>query len=594
MIDLIYLRMKKHIENLMADAILSLQKQGTLPQEISLDYRVEHTKDKKHGDFATNAALILAKYAEKPVRELAKDLVTAIPSSHLIKTLEIAGPGFINITLTDMAYHSVIKEILQRKSHFGHSDYGNHCSINLEFVSANPTGPLHVGHGRSAIYGDVCANLLQAIGYKVHREYYVNDAGRQMDILATSIWLRYLGLCGASFIFPSNGYQGNYVIDIAKSIQQEQGETLYRPIDAVYDHIPADESAGGNKEDHIDALIVRCRSLLGTSHYDYIHAKGLTLILDDIRQDLSEFGVMFDEWVHESSLYQEGIVARCLSQLQEKNLTYTNKGHLWFKATEFGDEKDRVLVRENGMPTYFCADIANHIRKLDHQADHMIDIFGSDHHGYVARMKASLAALGITHEKLTVLLLQFVVLYRDTLKQSMSTRSGEFITLRTLRNEVGNDAARFFYIMRKADQHVDFDLELAKRKSNENPLYYLQYAHARICSVMRQAAEKSLTYKQDIGLDNLSLLCESHENECIHLLSRYPDIIQSAALTYEPHLLVNYLRDLANSFHSYYNAHQFLIDHEPKRHARLALINAIRQVMQNGLELLRINAPETM
>jgi len=517
-----------------------------------------------------------------------------MPTSELISKTEIAGPGFINIYLSDTAQHSIIKDIIRTRKSFGHTNFGANQKINIEFVSANPTGPLHVGHGRSAVYGDVCANLLSAIGFSVHREYYVNDAGRQMDILATSVWLRYLELCGEKIVFPCNGYKGDYILEIARTLKNQQQQSLHHPVSEVYLDVPADETSGGDKEIHIDSLIKKCQTLLGQSNYNLVHQLGLELILNDIKNDLTDFGVHFDSWFKESELYASGTVQRCLQLLQESHLTYQKDGHLWFKATHLGDEKDRVLVRKNGVPTYFCADIANHVGKIERGAEKMIDIFGSDHHGYVARVKAALNALHISSEKFSTLLVQFVVLYRGNIKQSMSTRSGEFITLRALRKEVGNDAARLFYIMRKAEQHLEFDLELAKRKSNENPVYYLQYAHARICSVMRQAEEKNIAYDQKLGLESLNLLLEPQEKNCICLLAKYPDTLHTAAIKHDPHLLVTYLRELANAFHSYYNAHQFLVTHLETRCARLALVNAIRQVMVNGLELLGITAPEIM
>ena len=586
--------MKQHIETLMQAAIKSLQDQGILPSHDLPDYRIESPKDKEHGDFAVNAALVFAKLIKQSPQEMALHLQRALPSSDHIAQVTIAGPGFINFYLTATALHSIIPEILAAGKNFGRSDEGNNQVINLEFVSSNPTGPLHVGHGRTAAFGDVCGNLLAAMGYQVHREYYINDAGRQMDILALSIWLRYLEVMGESFHFPTNGYQGDYVKEIAIQLRQQHQDSFYQPIARVYTQIPADEPEGGNKETHIDALIDRCRLLLGDSVYRLILKFGLNIILADIQDDLAEFGVQFDEWFPESQLYETGVVDRCLKQLQDKGLTYEQEGHIWFKATAFGDEKDRVLVRKNGVPTYFCADIANHIGKIERGAVRMINVLGSDHHGYVARIKAALAAFDITQDKLTTLLVQFVVLYRNNEKQSMSTRSGEFITLRALRREVGNDAARFFYLMRKADQHVEFDLELATRKSNENPVYYLQYAYARICSVMRQVQERNMQYDQNLGLANLNLLIESAEKDCIYQLASYPDLLKVAALRYDPQLLVNYLRELANAFHSYYNAHQFLVDHEPTRQARLCLVNAIRQIMANGLELLGLSAPEVM
>ena len=586
--------MKQHIQVLINTAIASLQKKSILPTSELPEYKIERTKDKRHGDFAANAALTLTKFAKRPPCELAELLIDALPESENVVKTEIAGPGFINFFLTDTAQHTIIQEIIESGNNFAHSEHGNNQLINLEFVSANPTGPLHVGHGRSAAYGDACANLLSAIGYRVHREYYVNDAGRQMDILATSIWLRYLILCGEKITFPSNGYKGDYVSDIAQTLKEKHGDALHSPVDTVFANIPADEPQGGDKEEHIDALIAKAKDLLGDNSYEQIHALGLKIILDDIRDDLSEFGVDYQEWFSERRLFSENYMQQCVDQLEEKQLTYKKDGNLWFKSTVFGDEKDRVLIRKNGQPTYFCADIANHVGKLERNADMMIDIFGSDHHGYVARVKAALTGLGVADDKLKVLLIQFVTLFRAGEKVQMSTRSGSFVTLRELREEVGNDAARYFYVMRKTDQHLDFDMDLATSKSNENPVFYIQYAHARICSVLRQAAEKGFTIDQELGLANLNLLIEPEEKQLVDTMSRYPDLLHVAALGFEPHLIANLLKDIANALHSYYNAHQFLVDHEQTRHARLTLIIATRQLLANGLQLLGVSAPEEM
>ena len=463
----------------------------------------------------------------------------------------------------------------------------------LEFVSANPNGPLHVGHGRHAAYGAVVGNLLEAVGFQVHREYYVNDAGRQMDILTVSVWLRYLGLCGETVTFPANGYRGDYVIEIARKLKEQYGDQFKMPTQQVMEALPKDEPQGGNKETYIDAVIVRARALLG-HHYSIVFDVALTGILADISHDLAEFGVSFDNWFSERDFVATNAVDHALEQLRASGHTYEREGALWFRSTDFGDEKDRVLVRSNGVRTYFANDAAYHLNKFERGFDIAIDAFGSDHHGYLARMKAAVAASGIDPERLIYLLGQFVTLFRSGEQVQMSTRSGEFVTLRELRDEVGNDAARFFYVMRKYDNHIDFDLDLAKSKTNENPVYYVQYAHARICSVFSQLKDRQLTYDAASGLANLALLTADQERDLFTLLSRYPGIITHAAINYEPHMLTNYLRDLAAAFHTYYNAEQFIVEDKALRDARLALVSAVKQILINGFNLLGITAPVSM
>jgi arginyl-tRNA synthetase len=464
----------------------------------------------------------------------------------------------------------------------------------VEFVSANTTGPLHVGHGRGAAYGAAVANLLEAAGFGVHREYYVNDAGRQMDILAASVWLRYLEALGESFAFPINGYKGGYVRDIAASLRQIHGDKLHRPAAEVMAGLPADEPAGGDKEEHIDAIIERAKILLGAADYRTVFDAGLNLVLSDIREDLQEFGVTYDEWYSERSLTESGAVTRALERLKTSGHAYEQNGALWFRATDFGDEKDRVLVRDNGQTTYFASDIAYHMDKLERGFERVIDVWGADHHGYVPRVKAALQAMGDDPTKLDVLLVQFAILYKGGERMQMSTRSGEFVTLRELRGEVGNDAARFFYVTRKCEQHMDFDLDLAKSQSADNPVYYIQYAHARVCSVLRQLDEKGLHRDVQRGNDHLHLLHEEHEQKLMVSLSRYPEVVEAAALNHEPHLIAHYLRELAYEFHTYYNSHQFLVETDALRDARLNLILATRQVIRNGLALLGVSAPESM
>ncbi len=586
--------LKEHINDLLAQAVRELQTNGTLPPELDYVNESEHSRNPQHGDFASNIALGLARSAGIKPRELAGKIVAALPVSDLIARVEIAGPGFINFFLAPNAHQDVVNRIMDAGEAYGRSTVGNGRRVQVEFVSANPTGPLHVGHGRGAAYGAAVADLLAAAGFQVHREYYVNDAGRQMDILATSVWLRYLELCGEQFTFPSNGYKGDYIFDIAATLHRENGDALRQTAATVFEDIPPDEPLGGDKETHIDALIERARSLLGAQRYRKVFDQGLAVILDDIRQDLEEFGVVYEEWYSERSLTERGLVDRAIERLKHSGHVYEKDGALWFRSTDYGDEKDRVIVRENGQKTYFASDIAYHLDKMERGFERVIDIWGADHHGYVPRVKAALSALGRDPSKLDVLLVQFAILYRGGEKAQMSTRSGEFVTLRALRHEVGNDAARFFYILRKCEQHMDFDLDLAKSQSSDNPVYYLQYAHARICSVLRLVVEKGLTRERERGRRNLSLLREPHEQALLACLARYPEVIEAAALSYEPHLLAYYLRELANGFHAYYNAHVFLVELDNLRDARLNLIDAARQVLANGLGLLGVSAPQAM
>ena len=464
----------------------------------------------------------------------------------------------------------------------------------MEFVSANPTGPLHVGHGRGAAFGATVANLLEAMGFQVHREYYVNDAGRQMNILATSVWLRYLELGGESIPFPANAYRGDYVRDIAAMLHAEHGDAYAVPAAQMLAGLPPDEPQGGDKESYIDALTERCKTLLGDNRYRYVFELGLNSILDDIRDDLKGFGVEYEEWYSERSLADSGAVNRAIERLREAGHIYEKGGALWFRSSGLGDEKDRVVQRENGQTTYFASDIAYHMEKFERGFDWVIDVWGADHHGYVPRVKAALQTMGLDPSKLDVLLVQFAILYRNGVRAQMSTRSGEFVTLRDLRQEVGNDAARFFYVMRKSEQHLDFDLDLAKSQSNDNPLYYIQYAHARVCSVVRQLQEKGLSWDKALGMAQLSLLSEVHEEALLVVLSRYAEVLEAAALNHEPHQLAHYLRELAYGFHAYYNAHTFLVDDAALRDARLNLVLAVRQVLNNGLTLLGVSAPEAM
>ena len=582
--------MKDQLQDLLKKCIQDLINEGLI-NEMPPKVRLDHTKDKSHGDYATNIALMLAKQAKTSPLELAKTIVNQLEDASFIKKTEIAGPGFINLFLSDASSTSIVSEIIELGEMYGKSEIGKGQSILLEYVSANPTGPLHVGHGRGAAYGATVSNLLRNIGFKVDNEYYVNDAGRQMDILTVSIFLRYLSLCGEQIRFPDNGYQGQYINDIADSIVVESGESFKQSADIVFENICKDGIEGGDKESHIDELIVRAKDLLG-DNFQTIFQVGIESILGGIKDDLADFGVRFEKWFSEQSLIDSGLSESCITRLKDSGHIYKKDGALWFKTTNYGDEKDRVVVRDNGNHTYFASDIAYHLEKLERGYDKIINVWGADHHGYIPRVKASIGALGHKPDKLEILLVQFANLYRGGQKVQMSTRSGSFVTLEDLRKEVGNDAARFFYILRKSEQHMDFDLDLAKSKTNENPVFYIQYAHARICSVFRQANEKG--FESNLEDANLSLLTEEVEKNILRELSRYKSVIESAAIQYEPHQLAYYLRDLATQFHSYYNACTFILEDQDLTQARLSLIHAAKQILRNGLSILGVGAPESM
>ncbi len=583
--------MKSDIADLLGQALASMPDLTDAPEFDSLSQTVERTRDPRHGDFASNIGMRLAKAAGRNPRELATAIIAALPASDLIAKAEIAGPGFINFTVGPAAFHREVKAMLQDGSNYGRQPQRVGPRILLEFVSANPTGPLHVGHGRHAAFGATLGNLLSAAGFPVTREYYVNDAGRQMDILGVSVWLRMLSAKGVEVPFPQGGYKGEYIREIAAGVRVDGLRDV--SLAEITANLPGD-APDGDKEAHIGALIDRAEQLLGIDVFLELRQQSLQSILDDIRDDLSEFGVTFDRWYSEGSLTVDGRIDEALAVLKQRRMLYEKDGASWFRATDFGDEKDRVVVRENGKKTYFASDIAYHFDKRKRGFTKLLDILGADHHGYVARVRAGLEAMGYAGDDLEVQLVQFVTLYRGGEKMQMSTRSGEFVTLRQLREEVGNDAARFFYVMRSNDQHLDFDLELAKSRSNDNPVYYIQYAHARVASVFRQLGERDLTYDEAAGVQQLATLVEPHEKALMSTLSRYPEIIELAATNRAPQHLVHYLRDLANEFHAYYNAHTFIVDDAALRNARLALITATRTVIRSGLDILGVSAPDAM
>ena len=556
------------------------------PDATATTITLERPKQSQHGDYSCNLAMQLAKTLRAKPRDIAQKLVGALPASPLIDKTEIAGAGFINLFLTRAFKQSIVAHILATREQFGTSAVGagqKAQKIQVEFVSANPTGPLHVGHGRGAAYGACLANVLAATGHAVTREFYINDAGRQMDILAASVWLRYLEARGTVVAFPADGYRGEYVRDIARALDAAHADRFQHPFPTT---APAE---GEDADAALDALIARAKVTLGDK-WRVLHQFALDAMLADQRDDLAQFGVTYDRWFSEQSLHDSGEVARAMEALQHNGHLYEKDGARWFRSTTFGDEKDRVVCRENGQYTYFASDIAYHLNKIERGYDQLIDVWGADHHGYIARVKGALTAMDADADKLVVTLVQFAVLFRGTEKVAMGKRSGEFVSLRELRDEVGNDATRFFYVLRKSDQHLDFDMELAKSRTNENPVYYIQYAHARVCSVYAQcnADAASLT-----GADLSQLVAEA-ELALLQKLAEYPDIVQSAARELSPHLIAFYLKDLAALFHSYYNGTRFLVDDAATRDARLALAGAVRQVIVNGLALLGVSAPEKM
>jgi len=586
--------LKATIADLLDRALDRLVADGTIEREVVPAVRVEHARERGHADLASNVALAMARPAGRPPRELAEAIVGALPADDRVARVEIAGPGFINFFLAETARNAVVADILAAADAWGRSEAGGGRRVQVEFVSANPTGPLHVGHGRGAAYGACVANLLAATGWRVEREYYVNDAGRQMDILAVSVWLRYLAAEGEAVAFPANGYRGEYIRRIAEHLRAEAGTRLVRPAAEVVAELPPDADAGGDRERHIDALVERARALLGED-WPRVFAAGRDAMVDNIRTDLAEFGVVYDRWFSERALHDGDHIERALDRLRRSGHVYTADGAEWFRASDFGDEKDRVVVRDNGETTYFASDIAYHLDKLERGFDRLIDVWGADHHGYAPRVRGALEAVTNGAERLEILLVQFAALYRGGEKIPMSTRAGEFVTLRELREEVGDDAARFFYVLRRCDQHLDFDLDLAKAQTQDNPVYYIQYAHARIASVFRQLESRDASWDRARGLASLERLGSRHEVDLLAALERYPEVVAQAAATREPHRVCYYLlEDVANAFHTWYNAETFLVGDEALRDARLALVAATGQVIRNGLGLIGVSAPESM
>jgi arginyl-tRNA synthetase len=585
---------KDHLRELVLQALLDLRRAGRLDLTEEPDFAVERTRSREHGDYATNVALLLAKPTGRKPRELAEEIVATLPRSQHISKVELAGPGFINFSLNQACRLGTLRRVTEQGDRYGWQPEESRESVTVEFVSANPNGPLHVGHGRGAAFGASVAALLEAAGHTVQREYYVNDAGRQMDILAVSVWLRYQELGGVAVRFPDNGYKGEYVVEIARALRAKVGDRMRHGAFEISGDLPKDESEGGDKELHVDALIARAKQLLGEADYRVVFEAGLNWCLADIRDDLAGFGVHHDTFFSERSLMTDGYVQRAIDRLRTAGHLFEQDGATWFRATTFGDDKDRVVVRENGATTYFASDLGYLLSKFERGFERAIYIFGADHHGYIARLKAAAQGLGLDPNRIEIELVQFAILFRGGERVQMSTRAGSFVTLRELREEVGADAARYFYVMRSNDQHLDFDLDLAKKHSNDNPVYYVQYAHARICALQRQLAEKHWSYNRTAADAARDRLTEPAEELLLNELMRFPDLVEAAAEARGPQIVANYLRELAAAFHSYYNGVAILVPDEPLRNARLGLCMAVKQVLVNGLRLLGVNAPESM
>ncbi|MGQ0698144.1 MAG: arginine--tRNA ligase [Panacagrimonas sp.] len=599
--------MKSHLQALLSAALASLSRTDGLDLALPAGMQIDATKDPRHGDFATNLALMLAKALGRPPRAVADLIVKHLPTSVQVSKVEIAGPGFINFFLAPAAFQAVVSEVLRAGADYGCDRSKARGKILVEFVSANPTGPMHVGHGRGAAYGDSLANILAAAGWDVHREYYINDAGRQVDVLTVSVWLRYLEECSshnseafADFHFPTRGYQGSYVVECAEHLRAKYANSLYLPPSEVFRSIPVDsggmlgigtdpEVAKHHNERLLDILIERIRTLLGPD-YELVKQFAVDQQLAVIRSTLDAFGVHFNQWYSEKSLVDSGFARSAIERLRAGGHVYDQDGATWLRTSALGDEKDRVLFKADGAATYFANDLAYHVDKLDRGFPQLLDVWGADHHGYIARVRAAIEALTGRKDALQVQLMQFVTLSSG----KMGKRSGNFVTLQDLIDEAGKDATRFFYLLRSHDQHLEFDIELARSQSNDNPVYYVQYAHARICSVFRQLAERGQQFDATQGDAALHRLAEPQEKTLLGALQKYPETLAAAAGQSSPHLLAFYLRDLADALHSYYNAHKFLVDDVELQTARMALIAATRQVLANGLGLLGVSAPETM
>ena len=553
--------MKKKLIELLEKSINSCLKKGILKETTIPFIEVELPREGSHGDYASNIAMVLASGQREAPRRIAERIVNNINDSDgILDKIEIAGPGFINFFIKSDAWAALLKEVDELGDRYGESNIGKGSKVQVEFVSANPTGPLHIGHARGAVIGDVIASILQASGFSVSREYYINDAGNQMNMLGESVYYRYLELMGENVSFPETCYQGGYITELAREIHDKFGDTF--------------------RSDKAGAIPFLTEYAAGS-------------ILERIKEDLETLGVIFDRYFSEKELYRNDDVSKILQKLRKEGFIYEQEGALWFKTTDFDDEKDRVVVRENGEPTYFAADIAYHLNKYSRGFDRVINVWGADHHGYIPRMQACIQALGRKKEDLGIVLVQLVNLMRGGVPVPMSTRAGEFVTIREVTDEVGKDAARYNFLMRRSNSHLDFDLEVAKAQSSENPVYYVQYAHARICSIMRNALEQGyrIPVYGDIRLD---LLTTDEEHELIKTIDTFPEIVEGSAKALEPHRIPYYINDLASIFHSFYNKHKVVSDNTELTKARLFLIKSAGIVIRNALNLLGVSAPERM
>jgi len=561
--------MKPQIAELLSSAVASLKAQGTLPADLEPRIQIDNTRDKAHGDLATNLAMMLAKPAGKNPRELAQLLVDALPANTLVEKVEIAGPGFINFYLSDASTASLVKAVLEQKEAYGRNNDGAGRKVQVEFVSANPTGPLHIGHGRGAAVGDCICRLLDASGWDVTREFYYNDAGAQINNLALSVQARCKGLTPDDASWPEDGYRGDYIVELANSYMN--GDTVES----------ADQSFTGAKDaDDLEAI----------RHF------AVAYLRREQDLDLKAFAVDFDVYFLESSLYSEGKVEAAVKTLIDNGYTYEDGGALWLRTTDFGDDKDRVMRKKDGGYTYFVPDVAYHLDKWQRGFERVVNEQGADHHSTITRVRAGLQALnaGIPKGWPDYVLHQMVTVMRGGEEVKISKRAGSYVTLRDLIDEVGRDATRYFLAARKADSQLTFDIDLARSQSSDNPVYYIQYAHARVCSIFRKLAEAGQSWTLAEGLAALPKLELESEKDLIVKLGRFPEIVKVAANNHEPHSVANYLRDLAGDFHTYYNSEKTLVDDADVRNARLALAEAVRQVISNGLGLLGVSAPQEM
>ena len=580
--------MKDNIKKTLSEILEDLYSKVE-PEIKNLKISIQDNKEKEHGDLATNIAMVLAKPLKKNPKEIAEEIKQNFVLDEKIIKIEVAGPGFLNFFLSKDSHGEILEQIQKENKDFGKSG-SKQSKVLIEYVSSNPTGPLHVGHGRGAVFGSVLSSLLEEAGFEVDQEYYVNDFGRQMNILATSAWIRYCQLFSSEIKMMQQGYQGDYLIPIAKKLKDEKSDSLFKIEESLIQKLNCEDQ----DDEFTDQLVESLRVIL-KEEFQYIREFALSEILHLIKADLEQCGVHHNAWFSESSLYgndggTDSKVDGSIEELKSRGFIYEEGGAIWFKSSSLGDDKDRVLKRGNGEYTYFASDVAYHLDKYDRGYDRVINVWGSDHHGYLPRVRAAMDACDRDINKLEVIFIQFANLVKGGKKVSMSTRSGDFITLNELMNEVTTEAARFFYINRKADQHLEFDLDLAKEQSKDNPLYYIQYAHARICSVLRKAENEF----EDFDSVELILLGSEKEIEILKLLRQYPQLIERAAKAGEPHLLCYFLRDLSGVFHSYYNSEKFLIEDKELMTSRLFLLKGVKQVIANGLRVLGIKAPEEM